>query len=106
MTDQTSSNREALLTKLNSETGKIDWQWLKPHFKSGALIELSTECDLVEMAAFIAEDNSDRIRQAMADQLIRKPDAGDVDRWESEQAQFWSVVVAPFVLIQRIPSTH
>ena len=42
----------------------------------------------------------------MAEQKLRKPDADDLERWEQEQASFWSVVVAPFVLIQRIPASH
>lgn len=99
-------SRDELLARLNAETGKIEWSWLKPHAKSGAVIVLDERCDLVDVAASIAEDDGKRIRELMQGNQLRKPGAEELEYWEQNNSQFWSVVVAPFVLIQPITPSH
>ena len=51
-----------LRQKLNLETARIGWGELQRHYARGVLINVGEGLDLVEVAAYMAADDTDRIR--------------------------------------------
>ena len=93
-------NAEELRQKLNLETGKLSWDELQRFFARGVVIVAGPELDLIEVAAAFAEDNKSRIEQwIQGEQLARANDEHALE-WQDRQPVFWSVVVAPWVIVQ------
>ena len=93
------SNTE-LRKKLESESGYLTWQELEKHFARGAIRVISKDSDLIEMAIDIAQNNTDKIASALANNIIYEPNNSQALNWQQQNSTFQSVVVAPFVLIQ------
>jgi hypothetical protein len=95
------SVEEELRREFHSQTAKISWQELQPHYARGAVVLVAPGQDLVDVAVQLRQDNTERFEQWLA--------AGDVSRIEDDQARelleenpvVWAVVVAPWVLVQR-----
>lgn len=87
---------------LNAQTGKLEWPELQRHFAKGLLIKVSSELDLVEVAAKIVEDDKAAIAAWTNDGLVSRALDDDAKRWESERPLFWAVVAAPWVVIQEV----
>jgi hypothetical protein len=93
-------NTEELRQKLNQETGKLSWEELQRFFARGVVVIAGPELDLIEVAAAFAEDNKQRIEQWIeSDQLERANDEHAL-QWQARNTVFWSVVVAPWVIVQ------
>lgn len=93
---------EELRQKLNLETGKISWPELQRHFARGVVIVVAPEQDLVDIAASLATDQATQIDSLIrAEALVRATDDHAL-RWQQSQPTFWSVVVAPWVLVQEL----
>ncbi|STZ76185.1 DUF2288 domain-containing protein [Bergeriella denitrificans] len=86
--------------KLNTETARIGWRELQPHFARGAAVYVAPDLDLIEVARQMAADDTAALKPLM--------DAGRFDVVSETQAQqffdedrdMWAVVVAPWVLVQ------
>lgn len=87
---------------LNAQTGKADWKELERHFARGVLVVVADDLDLVEVAACVAEDDKARIEAWMKQGKVRGPEVEDAKRWSVDNSEFWTVVSAPWVLIQEI----
>lgn len=93
---------EQIKAHLNLETGKLSWPELSRHFARGVVIVVNDKLDLVEVAAKMVVDDKDAVEQWLkADQLVRADDTHAKD-WQDNDMVFWSVVVAPWVLVQEI----
>lgn len=89
--------REKLREQLLDAEGAL----LVMHHRRGALFLVAAELSLVEVAAAIAEDDTERVGGWIAEGKLSRPDASDVERWESgEPAPFRAVIVQPYVLAQ------
>ena len=95
---------EEIKSKLNMETGKLQWQELERHFARGNLIQVKTGIDLVDIAAAMAADQKDQLEKLLAAGQVKKPDMEQVKAWHKNKQFFWALVVAPWVLIQEINS--
>lgn len=76
---------------------------LLPHHRRGALIIARPELDLLDVACAIAEDQSERIAELLADGRLYKSDLGELADWCADRelrVQF--VILQPYVLAQRI----
>jgi hypothetical protein len=87
---------------LNAQTGRISWTELQRHFARGVVIVVDPDLDLIDVAARMVEDNTDPIRHWTEMGRLARADTGHAKSWEASQAQFWAVVVAPWVLVQEI----
>lgn len=91
---------ELMRAKLNTETAKADWTELQPFFAKGQLIRVDSQLDLIEVAAHIACDNAETVKNWMTSgQLLKLEDATAAD-WQARKAAIWTVVVAPWILVQ------
>ncbi|MGD8576245.1 MAG: DUF2288 domain-containing protein [Thiohalophilus sp.] len=95
-------NAEELRQKLNLETGKLSWEELQRFFARGVVVVAGPELDLIEVAVAFTEDKKQRIEQWIEnDQLARANDEHAL-QWQARNTVFWSVVVAPWVIVQEI----
>lgn len=95
-------NAEELRQKINLETGQISWSELQKYFAKGNVIVVSPELDLIDVAARFAEDNKDAVGAWIESEMIKRALDDDARQWQERQSDFWSVVVAPWILVQEI----
>ena len=91
-----------LIDKLHTETARIKWQELQPHFARGVLLYVDLELDLIEIAADMATDMAKQLESVLQAKKISHPSNDQAKDWFENNTEFWAVVVAPYVLIQII----
>lgn len=100
--DMNQFNDEELHQALNLETGQISWAELQRQFASGRVIKISTDLDLVKTAMKFVRDDKEAIEKWISEEKIQPATDSDALDWHEKQADFWSVVVAPWVLVQEM----
>jgi len=93
-------NSEELRQKINLETGSIEWSELVRHFAKGMVVVIGSELDLIEVAERFAADDQSRVSKWIEQGKISRAMDDDARRWNEHNTVFWSVVVAPWVLVQ------
>jgi hypothetical protein len=91
---------DPLRTKLNRETAKIPWIELLRFFAQGRVVCIAPELDLVEIAAFAAEDSAEELGDLMAERRVAKVTDEQARRWLATGALLWTIVVKPWVFVQ------
>lgn len=86
--------------QLNTETAQTKWTELQRFFAKGALVQVSSQLDLVDVAAHIACDDTDAIAEWMTAGKIAKLDDQTAADWQQRNPILWAVVVAPWILVQ------
>lgn len=89
-----------LRSQLNGETAKADWQELQPFFAKGQLVRVSATLDLVEVAAHVADDDTAYVSQLMQSGTLARLDDATAMDWEQRRPAIWTVVLAPWILVQ------
>ena len=92
----------AIIQKLHSETATIRWSELQRFFAQGAVLWLSKDLDLVKTAALFANDQSALLKPLLEAKKVAAPSNDQARQWVDNDALLWSVVVAPFVLVQEL----
>lgn len=100
MKTDTEKQHELLRAKINGETSRMPWTELMRFFASGSVISVSSDLDLVEVAARIASDDTASVSQWMAEQRIGKVTDAQAASWLEADAKLWAVVVKPWILVQ------
>jgi hypothetical protein len=98
------SAEQSLYEKLKAEVEEADWSMLEPHHKRQALILISSELDLCEVAEKVAVDDVDAIKTWMTSRQVGKPEDQKVNAWEESPYKkgFRFIIVQPYVLVQEI----
>ncbi len=86
--------------KLDKYTSEADWQYLKPHFESGALLYVDPSLVITEVGRAITSDDTARIKSWLNNGDLIKPGTPHAEHWQSSGARFTALIVSPFVLIQ------
>ena len=97
-----SEQKQDLRSKLEAEIGLADWKVIRPHFLRGAIIIVSPELDLIDVAIKVAEDDTYATKDWIEKGKLTKPLPEDAKRWEEEKEELTSLVVEPFVLVQAL----
>jgi len=92
---------DAILEGINQQTGVIEWQELVKHFARGVVIRVNASLDLVEVAHTMSVDNTSQIQHWLDNNTLRRASDEDAREWNRDNPQFWCVVVAPWVLVQK-----
>ena len=100
--DPDNLNDEELRQRINLETGQLNWSELQRYFARGVVILIDPQLDLVDVAVAFSNDDTPIVERWMKDKLIQPATDEDALSWQDSAPQFWSVVVAPWVLIQLI----
>ena len=90
----------SLLEKLYSETAQISWLELQRFFAQGLVMNVDPSLDLPEVALMFAEDKSKELALLVESSQVSAPSNDQARVWYAQEAELWSVVVAPFVLVQ------
>lgn len=91
---------ETRRARLNLETARISWRELEKFHARGQVVQVAPEMDLVEVGAALIEDDSARVKDWLAQGLMGAVADTDAHRWHHDETQVWSLVVAPWVLVQ------
>ena len=86
--------------KINRETARVHWSELERHFAAGAVIYVSEELDLVDVALRIAHDDKASIARWMNEGKVAKVSNIQAQTWQAADSLLWASVVSPFVLVQ------
>ena len=95
-------NAAELRQKLNLETGQLSWSELQRHFARGVVVVVDQQLDLIEVAAAFAEDDKCRIEKWIQPGQPARAHDEHALIWAKQEPDFWSVVVAPWVIVQEI----
>ena len=101
ITDMTDKNTELLRAKINGETARMQWTELQRFFASGAMISVSDELDLIDVAVCIASDDKHAVQQWMSEGRVARVSDTQAQTWLESNAELWTVVVKPWILVQR-----
>ncbi len=99
-------NTEELRKTLEADSGELKWQELEPHFARGVVRIVSNDLNLIDVAIDIVQNNIDIISEKLSTNNLSEPNDSQATLWHKDNAGFLCVVVAPFVLIQELPSNH
>jgi hypothetical protein len=91
---------EILRAKLNTETAKVAWAELQRHHARGVVIYVAGEIDLIDVAVAMAQDAGADVGQWMQGGQVGKITDEQAKDWLTRDPDLWSVVVAPWVLVQ------
>jgi len=86
--------------KINRETARVQWSELERHFAAGAVIYVSEDLDLVEVALRIAHDDKASIARWMNEGKVAKVSNIQAQTWQAADSLLWASVVSPWVLVQ------
>lgn len=89
-----------LRNKINLETAAYPWSELLRHFASGAVLVVKPGLDLVEVAMLMAQDHADEIAALLGEGYLAKVSDEQAQAWLEQDAQHWTVVVKPWILVQ------
>lgn len=98
----TDDNQIELLQRLHGEVGRIRWRALQRFFAQGVVLKVDTKRDLVKVAALFVNDSSTHLSNLLATSEVIVPGNEQAREWFHEDAELWSIVVAPFVLVQQL----
>ncbi len=89
-----------LRSKLNQETSRLAWSELQRFFAAGAVISVAAEVDLLEVAVCVARDDAAQVSAWMNNGKIARVSDTQALAWSEENAELWTVVVKPWILVQ------
>lgn len=93
-------DEELLRVKINQETAHMAWKALQVFFAKGQVIALAPELDLVEAALRMSQDDADCIADWAAQGKLAKVTDQQAREWFAADAELWTVVIKPWVLVQ------
>lgn len=96
------NQQELLRIKINRETACIAWKEMQRHFASGTTVAVSVDLDLIEVAVQMSVDNKAQFAEWLSAGKIGKVSDEQAAVWYEADAEVWSVVVSPWVLVQQV----
>ncbi len=100
--NESDDSEQLARASLNLETAKIPWSELQRFFAGGVAIGVAPELDLLEVAYQMSQDNKPCIARWMADGQVAAVSDEQALQWLQADAEVWSVVVRPWVLVQPV----
>lgn len=85
---------------LYGETALIRWCELQRFFAQGNVLQVVDTENLLDIAVHFAQDDVGAIQTYVDQEALIAVSNEQAKKWVSENAEVWSVVVAPFVLVQ------
>lgn len=94
------SPKEELIAKLNGETAVVAWKEIERFFAKGSLLLVEQGVDLIQCAADMSMDNGEEVGKLINEEKIQAMPVDFVKANCKPETEFWSVVVAPYILAQ------
>jgi len=102
MNDASLQTDEELRAHLHGETSKLPWSELETHFARGVLFKVEKGIDILDVAIVMSRDDKDTLKEWVDTKKVIAVESDDAKKWHSASASLWTVVVAPFILVQEI----
>ncbi len=102
MNDASLQTDEELRAHLHGETSKLPWTELETHFARGALFKVAKGTDILDVAIVMSRDDKESLKKWLDNKTVIGVEVDDAKKWHETSASLWSVVVAPFILVQEI----
>ena len=102
MNDASLQTDEELRAHLHGETSKLPWTELETHFARGVLFKVAKGTDILDVAIVISRDDKESLKKWLDDKTVIAVEVEDAKKWHEASASLWTVVVAPFILVQKI----
>jgi hypothetical protein len=96
------SDEATTAEKLEKYLGEVEWDYLEPHYKNGAILWLDPSLSITEVGEALTNDDITRVEEWKNRGDLVTPSAPHAFYWEESKAVFRALVVSPFVLIQPI----
>ena len=87
---------------LNEQTGLIAWRELQRYFASGVTVAVEPSLNLLDVAVQMTQDDSDALQTLVARGAVSRVSDEQARCWLEADTEVWSVVVAPWVLVQAV----
>ncbi len=88
--------------KIVAETAVVPWKDLEKFYPQGKLILVDETLNLVDVGYSISLDDATKIIEWMEQDLLVKEFDNQAKAWHNENADVWSVVINPWILVQTI----
>ena len=102
MNDASLQTDEELRAHLHGETSKLPWTELETHFARGVLFKVAKGTDILDVAIVMSRDDKESLKKWIDDKTVIGVEVEDAKKWYETSASLWTVVVAPFILVQEI----
>ena len=90
-----------LRVELQENLDEAEWDWLIPHAKRDAIIVVKTGLELIEVAAAVASDDTEKVGLWINEALITKPSIEEIGEWNRHRTKrFYTLIVQPYVLVK------
>ena len=93
---------EELRAHLHGETSKLPWVDLEKHFARGIVFKVAKGTDILDVAIIMSRDDKDTLEKWINEKKVVGAEIEDAKKWHESSASLWTVVVAPWVLVQEI----
>lgn len=93
---------EELRAHLHGETSKLPWVDLEKHFARGIVFKVAKGTDILDVAIIMSRDDKDTLEKWINEKIVTGAEIEDAKKWHESSASLWTVVVAPWVLVQEI----
>jgi len=93
---------EELRAHLHGETSKLPWVDLEKHFARGVVFKVAKGTDILDVAIVMSRDDKDTLEKMIDDKKVQGAEIEDAKKWHESSASLWTVVIAPWVLVQEI----
>jgi hypothetical protein len=94
------SREDRLRAEFHAQTARIPWHKLQTHYAHGAVIWVSSELNLVEVAVQLQDDNKTQFEQWIAAEQIAAISDQQGQEFYDRNPTLWAVVAPPWVLVQ------
>lgn len=91
---------EELRAHLHGETSKLPWVDLEKHFARGVVFKVAKGVDILDVAIVMSRDDKDTLEKWINEKKVMGTEIEDAKKWHETSASLWTVVVAPWVLVQ------
>lgn len=95
---------DELRAHLHGETSKLPWVDLEKHFARGVIFKVANGTDILDVAIVMSRDDKDTLKKWIDEGKISGAEIDDAKKWHESSASLWTVVIAPWVLVQEIES--
>ena len=96
------NEQDLLFAKLNLDTAIIRWHELQRFFAQGKVLIVNSDQDLVTVAKHLAADSTKEINHLIKASMLSLVTDDEAREMIENDSQVWAVVVAPWVLIQKV----
>ena len=93
---------EELRAHLHGETSKLPWVDLEKHFARGVIFKVAKGTDILDVAIVMSRDDKESLEKMINEKKVIGAEIEDAKKWHESSASLWTLVIAPWVLVQEI----